>query len=88
MLSAIMPCCMFDKCEELNATTETSKSYPLKDCNNCSPFSVCAAQGFMVTHENITVEPADDVASLHYNHYNFSSKPGYYFSHFQPPRNC
>jgi hypothetical protein len=87
MFIAVVPCSIFDKCEEVEHTTQTSKSFPLKDCNNCSPFSVCAAaQGFAVTHESFSLETFAYNSDLLYGEHNFSSKPGYYFSHFQPPR--
>jgi hypothetical protein len=87
MFSAVVPCSIFDKCEEIRHTEQASKSFPVKDCNNCSPFSVCAAaHGFTITHENFSIETFAFNSPLFYNEYDFSSKPGYYFSHFQPPR--
>jgi hypothetical protein len=86
LFSAVVPCSIFDKCDNEKQTAETSKSFPVQDCNNCSPFSICAAHGFTIQLERILFAPLTFNTSPSYIEYYFSAKPGYYFTHFQPPR--
>jgi hypothetical protein len=61
--------------KKLNIQHKLLNHFPLKDCNNCSPFSVCAAaQGFAVTHESFSLETFAYNSDLLYGEHNFSSK--------------
>ena len=87
LFCTVEPCRIFDKCEENEVPEQTSKSKPIQGCNNCSPFSTCAScHGFTVTMEHVSIAPLIFCNKPSYTNYNFSSKPGYYFSFFQPPR--
>ncbi len=86
LLSAIVPCSLFDDCEEENAE-QTSASFPEKDCNDCSPFSICSTgHGFAINLESQLTEPLVVYTPVLYREINYSAKSGYYFTHFQPPR--
>ena len=86
LFSAVVPCSIVDNCEE-DPTEKTSGSDNEKNCNNCSPFSICnAASGFTLSSENITLIPLMLYNSPTYSEYYFSSKSEYYPSLFQPPR--
>ena len=87
LFCTVVPCTLFDKCEEQEQTTQSSKSNPSKDCNNCSPFSICAScHGFTINYECVNLIPLEFPFKQSYNNYYFSSKSEYYFSFFQPPR--
>ncbi len=87
LLSAVVPCSIIDNCEEEEHTEQTSNSEHEKDCNNCSPFSICSsASGFTLTAANTSLEPVEFHNSPTYSEYCFSSKSEYYPSLFQPPR--
>jgi hypothetical protein len=87
LFSAIVPCSIFDNCEDEHQTQQSSKPLPVKDCNNCSPFSICAsAHGFIINFEALTLEPAAFYNSSSYSEYYLSTKSEYFFTHFQPPR--
>ena len=86
LFSAVVPCSVFDNCEDQTHTEQSSNSDHRKDCNNCSPFSICSsASGFTFNNENTSLEPVVFHNSPSYNDYYFSSKSEYYSSLFQPP---
>ena len=87
LLSAVVPCSLFDNCESEDHTEQGSGSFPVNGCNHCSPFSTCAAgHGFTINLVNISFELLKGNTSLSYGEYCFSAKPGYLFLYFQPPR--
>lgn len=87
LFCTVVPCNLFDKCEEPEQTVNTSKSIPVKDCNNCSPFSTCAScHGFTINQEKALLIPVVFYNKTMYNSYSFSAKSEYSFSFFQPPR--
>ncbi|MFN2439754.1 MAG: DUF6660 family protein [Chitinophagaceae bacterium] len=87
LFSAVVPCSIIDNCEEEEDREQTSNSNHKKDCNNCSPFSICSyASGFILNGVNITLEPVVFHNSPTYSEYYFSSKSEYYPNLFQPPR--
>ncbi len=87
LFSAVVPCSIFDNCEEGENTEQTSNTGHKKDCNDCSPFSICsAAHGFTDNSNHPVIEPIDVYSSLSYGEYYFSFKSEYHASLFQPPR--
>jgi len=86
LLSTVVPCSIFDKCEDQNSTKQTSQSGRKKDCSDCSPFSVCATHVFTINTESISAAPNSFSTSPSYSEYYFPSKSEYYFTHFQSPR--
>ena len=86
LFSAVVPCSMIDNCGE-ECTEQTSDSDHKKDCNNCSPFSICAsASGFTLNSISTSLELITFKNSPTHSEYYFSSKSEYYSSLFQPPR--
>jgi len=87
LISAVVPCSVFDKCEEGERKEQTNNKQPGKDCNDCSPFCVCSpSHNFMLNTMNPSVEPIRITGPLIYNDYYLSSTSEYFSSPFQPPR--
>ena len=87
LFCAVVPCTIIDNCEDDQKTEQTSKQEEKKDCNNCSPFSICSAShGFTLATIGTTVEPIVFNSSPAYSDYYFSAKSEYHPSLFQPPR--
>jgi len=87
LLCAVVPCSLLDECEAQDNVPQTSQSTSKKDCNGCSPFSVCAeACGFTMDTENISIAPIALYQSSSYCDYCFTLKSTHFFAHFQPPR--
>ncbi len=86
LLSAAVPCNLFDNCEG-EEHPETSASFPEKDCNDCSPFSICSTgHGFAINFESLLAEPLVVFTSVLYREIKYSAHSDYYVIHFQPPR--
>src|SRR6185436_12022483 len=84
---AIIPCSIFDKCEEDQLIEQSSNKVPKRDCNDCSPFSICSpSYGFTVNTINTSVAPVEFNNLLLYSDYYLSFTSEYYSSFFQPPR--
>jgi hypothetical protein len=87
VVSALIPCSFFDKCEEESYIEQTSGSDHENDCNDCSPFSACSsASGFPIDNEITSLDTLFFYTSQCYNEFHSSSKSEYYQSLFQPPR--
>jgi hypothetical protein len=88
LFSAVIPCSVFDNCQGEEHTAGSSGSEQRKDCNGCSPFSICsAAQGFTVTNNTPSIEPAEFYFPPSYGNFHFSFTSEYFSNLFQPPRN-
>jgi hypothetical protein len=88
LFCAVAPCYLFDNCES-SEQYETRKEDPLKDCNNCSPFSTCSScHGFAFGQEAMTVLPLVFNVQQVYADQSFSFSEGYDVSFFQPPRSA
>jgi hypothetical protein len=87
LFCALVPCTFNNKCDSEGCTEQTSRKDANRDCNSCSPFSICSfSGGFTIgTIATLTVPDLCQI-SLVYKDYYFSYKPAYYASHFQPPR--
>ena len=86
LFSTVVPCCFIDNCDE-EYTEKSSTSSPQKDCNNCSPFSICAnSYGFTINVESFITEPLVAYTLVLYREYNYPAQSAYSFPHFQPPR--
>jgi len=87
LFCAVVPCSIIDNCEDDQKTEQTSKQGENRDCNNCSPFSICSScHGFTFNTVTAPIEPVAFHTSLTYSDYNVTSKSEYYSSLFQPPR--
>jgi hypothetical protein len=89
LLSAVVPCSFFDTCEEEQDHPEqTSRPFRLTDCDNCSPFSICAsAHGFVVNHQRVSLKmPIAFIEKPSYTNYHMVLKAGYQAAFFQPPK--
>ena len=87
LFCVVVPCSIFDNCEEKEHTEQTSGSDHKKDCNDCSPFSICSsAPGFTFCAVATSLEPVVFYNSPVYSEYCISSPSAYYSSLFQPPR--
>ena len=83
----VVPCSVFDKCEEAPATEQSSGKESKKDCNGCSPFCVCSSAH---SFTNNKINPVPEAFVLYrlpaYSGYYPSFISEYYSSFFQPPR--
>ena len=87
LLSAVVPCSIFDQCEEEEHLEQAKGSDEEQECSNCSPFSSCSSTaGFTVTSLSISTEPVDCFNSPTSDLYHFPSRSEYYPKLFQPPR--
>jgi hypothetical protein len=87
LVSAIVPCSIIDNCEEEQVTEQTSHQEENKDCDNCSPFSICASSsGFTLNTTIATIESIAFSTVHSYSDYYVSSKSEYHSRLFQPPR--
>jgi hypothetical protein len=87
LFSALVPCSVIDHCGDEEQTRQSSHSEHKKDCNNCSPFSICSsAPGFPLYSVNTSLEPIAFYNRPAYSEYYFASRSAYYASLFQPPR--
>ena len=87
VFSALVPCSIFDKCEASACTEQGSDSDQHKDCNSCSPFSVCSSgSGVIIPTITSLMQPPEFLYSRIYGDYQFSSKADYHSSFFKPPR--
>jgi len=87
LFSAVVPCSIFDKCEDDQHIEQTSNKEQRKDCNNCSPFSFCSStHGFTQSTINTSIETVQFNTLPTYSDYHFSSISEYHSSLFQPPR--
>lgn len=87
LFCTLVPCTVFDSCEDEGQIEQTSKSDHDKDCSACSPFSVCATcHGFTLSQVVSSEAPVIVYSKLQYRSYHFSPKSEYYPSLFQPPR--
>lgn len=86
LFSAVVPCSVFDNCEQEIHASASSDTTPSKSCNACSPFCICSAHGFAVMNNDPTIgqEPVDRLTS--YCEFYASFLPGYSSRLFQPPR--
>jgi hypothetical protein len=86
LFCAVVPCTIIDNYED-ESTEQTSHKNTNKDCNNCSPFSICSpSPGFTIGAITTTIAPVIPETLLVYSNYYFSFKSEYYSSFFQPPR--
>ena len=86
LLSAAVPCTVFDKCEEEEMTEHTSAPEHEKDCANCTPFSFCSTTaGFTLTPVSPEIVPITTISSPTYSEYLPAEQSEYYSSLFQPP---
>jgi len=87
LISAVIPCSIFDKCEGGERKEQTNNKQPGKACNGCSPFCVCSSShNFTFNTMNPSVEPIKIAGPLIYSEYYLSCTSEYYSSLFQPPR--
>lgn len=87
LFCTVVPCTMIDNCDSKGCTEQTSRKDTNKDCNNCSPFSICSSyHGFTTGTVATTIDPIFPQNTSVFRDYYFSFKPAYYSSHFQPPR--
>ena len=87
LFCTLVPCTFIDKCDSKGCTERTSRKDANKDCNNCSPFSICSSShGFTMGAMATLTDPVLLQNSPVYSDYYFSFKPAYYSTHFQPPR--
>ena len=83
----MVPCCIFDECNETAIENNIQGSEPEDDCNNCSPFSTCAlCNYYTIQNENLSFVTFHIDVKPVYNTVDFTVKSGYQFSFFQPPR--
>jgi len=83
----VVPCCIFDECNETALEIKQQGSDPKENCNNCSPFSTCATCNyFTVNQVNFSLVNFNYKVKPVYNTHDFSAKSGYQFSFFKPPR--
>jgi hypothetical protein len=86
LLSAVVPCTVFDQCEEEEKTEQHSATRHEKDCANCTPFSFCSTTaGFTLNAVNLEIVPIPLINSPSYSEYISAPKSEYYSSLFQPP---
>lgn len=87
LFCAVVPCTVFDTCEEDISAAQTTTENREDDCTNCSPFSICAAcQSVAHTVEQMRFELPVFYHSSFYMDFYLSSKSEYHTTHFQPPR--
>lgn len=87
LLCTVVPCTLLDECTDEPNTEQTSHNDTRKDCNSCSPFSVCSSyHGFTLITILTNVAPAGAGEPPACTDYCFSSTFGYYSTLFQPPR--
>jgi len=87
LFSAIVPCSIFDNCEQNENTQQTSDTDHKKDCGGCPPFSICSAtHGFTINSRTPLMEPIQFYPTSSYSQFYSSFKSEYYSSYFQPPR--
>jgi len=87
LFSTVTPCTIFDNCENAQLAGKYPDAGKQKDCNGCSPFSVCSsAHVFTVSSISILVEPVIFNSDRFYNEFYLSAESGYHSSLFQPPR--
>jgi hypothetical protein len=87
LISTVVPCSLFDHCEDEAYTTQSSPAGNKKDCNNCSPFSVCSSHcGFTINTGNLPLAPAMFYSSPVYGEYSCAPQSKYCPGFFQPPR--
>ncbi|MBD0287067.1 MAG: hypothetical protein ICV79_16805 [Flavisolibacter sp.] len=87
LFCAVVPCTIMDNCEQSKHSEQASNTDTKKDCNNCSPFSMCAScHGFTLSTVTTAIEPVAFNRSPSYSDYYSSSKSEYYSRFFQPPR--
>ena len=87
LFNIIVPCSVFDKCEEAQQTERSSSKESKKDCNDCSPFCACSsAHGFTNNKINLLIEVVFLNSMPVYSNYALSSTSGYHSGFFQPPR--
>lgn len=87
LVSALVPCSLFDNCEEKVYSEQAAASFPENDCNDCSPFSICSiGHGLAINTQTFLAEPLIVFTSIIYREIDYSTQSSYYFTHFQPPR--
>jgi hypothetical protein len=87
LFSTVVPCSVFDNCGQEEHTGQASHTDHTKDCNGCSPFSICsAAHGFTISSNMPSVKPLQWHSSPAYGELYLSFTSAYYSSYFQPPR--
>jgi len=87
LFSALVPCSIFDNCEASSCAEQASDTDQHKDCNSCSPFSICSsASGVIIPTTTSLIQPPELLHSPIYGEYQFSSNVEYHASFFQPPR--
>jgi hypothetical protein len=86
LLNAVVPCSIFDNCEKEQLTGQNSHKDHKKDCSDCSPFSICAAHGFTISTNTVSVKPEEFYTSSSYKAFYFSPRQAYLSRLFQPPR--
>ena len=87
LFTTLVPCSIFDRCEDGQQATQTAGRESKKDCSNCSPFCVCSpAYCFTYNQINPSIEPLTIQTLLTYGDRYVSSKTDYYFDFFRPPR--
>jgi len=87
LLSAIVPCSLFDDCEGDQQTEQQSKKPADKDCTACTPFCLCSsAHNFTHNKMNAAIAPVTSISEQQYSEYSSSPVSAYRSSLFQPPR--
>jgi hypothetical protein len=87
LFCAIVPCTVFDDCEEELFTEQTTNENAGEDCSNCSPFSICTScHNAAPAVQLLTIQLPLFYSSHSYSEFYCSSKSEYHNRHFEPPR--
>ncbi|MFT3935031.1 MAG: hypothetical protein QM726_15500 [Chitinophagaceae bacterium] len=88
LLSTVVPCVVFDGCDEdVQYASQSSNKESKKDCDACSPFCICSpAHNFTSNITSTTVLPVEFHNEIAYNYYLLSPITEYHSTLFQPPR--
>jgi len=58
LFCTVVPCALFDNCEDKPITEQRSGDATPKDCTNCSPFSICTSTHWFTNNPGmIAIQP-------------------------------
>ncbi|POY38416.1 hypothetical protein C3K47_03180 [Solitalea longa] len=87
LLLSVVPCCMFDNCNEDEVKKECSTAKQVEKDGLCSPFSSCSACcGFTVSMQIVSFETKPKLIITHYSFYTDNYLSVYHLSIWQPPK--
>jgi hypothetical protein len=88
MISTVVPCTVFDNCEDEKTEQAADADHKNECSDHCPPFSICSsAYCFIDNSHPPAISPVTEYSPCLYGEYYFSPKSVYYPSFFQPPRN-